>query len=102
MYETFRLVSEIMDPDFHYHLAVSKVWGELARSLADSVMLPFDCRTYVAHLQGSITTLKTTYAAKMLTKGITFGKKGVCSFFFMLYLFYKIIPGIFNIKEFFS
>ncbi|XP_071788904.1 N-acetylated-alpha-linked acidic dipeptidase 2-like [Asterias amurensis] len=72
MYETFRLVSEIMDPDFHYHLAVSKVWGELARSLADSVMLPFDCRTYVAHLQGSITTLKTTYADKMLTKGITF------------------------------
>ncbi|XP_022097951.1 N-acetylated-alpha-linked acidic dipeptidase 2-like [Acanthaster planci] len=72
MYETFHLVSEIMDPNFQYHLATGRVWTELARSLADALILPLDCRTYVSHLNESISSLKKEYADKMSLQGITF------------------------------
>ncbi|XP_038074787.1 N-acetylated-alpha-linked acidic dipeptidase 2-like [Patiria miniata] len=72
MYETFHLVSEVMDPTFNYHLATGRLWGELARSLADSLILPFDCQTYVSHLEESIASLKTKYTDQMSPQGITF------------------------------
>ena len=84
MYETFHLVSEIMDPSFEYHLAVSRVWAEMARNLADSLILPFNCTDYTANLEKSVKTLKEDYEEKMNQKGITFGKfllRGIICFF---------------------
>ena len=74
MYETFHLVSEIMDPSFEYHLAVSRVWAEMARNLADSLILPFNCTDYTANLEKSVKKLKEDYEEKMNQQGIDFGK----------------------------
>ncbi|XP_072031805.1 N-acetylated-alpha-linked acidic dipeptidase 2-like isoform X2 [Amphiura filiformis] len=72
MYETFHLVSEIMDRSFEYHLAVARVWAEMSRNLADSLILPFDCRDYTANLEKSIAALKEDYEQKMNEHDITF------------------------------
>ena len=44
VYETFELVEEYLDPGFQYHLAAARIWGEVARDIADSVIIPFDLR----------------------------------------------------------
>ncbi|CAK9301359.1 unnamed protein product [Gordionus sp. m RMFG-2023] len=40
-HDTFFDAINYIDPDFVYHKAVSQYWGELARVLADSYVLPF-------------------------------------------------------------
>lgn len=74
MYETFFLVSEIMDHSFEYHLAVTRVWAELARSLADSLILPIGVVDTAEKITGSIATLKGFYEDQMAEQGITWGK----------------------------
>ncbi|XP_030854933.1 N-acetylated-alpha-linked acidic dipeptidase 2 isoform X2 [Strongylocentrotus purpuratus] len=71
MYETFFLVSEIMDHSFEYHLAVTRVWAELARSLADSLILPIGVVDTAEKITGSIATLKDFYEDQMAEQGIT-------------------------------
>ena len=68
------MMAVLMDPTFEYHLAVTRVWAELARSLADSLILPFDCRDYTESLTKSVAKLKTDYKDKMMGRGITFGE----------------------------
>ncbi len=74
MYETFHLVSEIMDPSFEFHLAVTRVWAEMSRNLADSLFLPFDCRDYTTNLAKSVQALKDSYEQDMNEQDITFGE----------------------------
>ncbi|ESP03021.1 hypothetical protein LOTGIDRAFT_185795 [Lottia gigantea] len=50
-YETFYAVKNIIDPDFEYHGAVAKVGVELARSLADSLIIPFNVSDYAWSLE---------------------------------------------------
>ncbi|XP_063958983.1 N-acetylated-alpha-linked acidic dipeptidase 2-like [Lytechinus pictus] len=71
MYETFFLVSEIMDHSFEYHLAVTRVWAELARSLADSLILPINVVDTAEKITSSIATLKGFYEDQMAEQGIT-------------------------------
>ncbi|CAG0916173.1 unnamed protein product, partial [Notodromas monacha] len=51
LYESFNLVDLLMDQGFHYSKAVTQVWGELARSFADSAVIPFKVQDY-ARLMG--------------------------------------------------
>ncbi|XP_067680231.1 N-acetylated-alpha-linked acidic dipeptidase 2-like [Haliotis asinina] len=46
VYETFYAVKNIMDKQFEYHRAVSRMATELARSLADSLIIPFNVTDY--------------------------------------------------------
>ncbi|KAH3853003.1 N-acetylated-alpha-linked acidic dipeptidase 2-like [Dreissena polymorpha] len=46
VYETFHLVDKIMDRGFQYHRAVGQVWLEMARNLADSLIIPFKVTNY--------------------------------------------------------
>ncbi|XP_071510701.1 N-acetylated-alpha-linked acidic dipeptidase 2-like [Diadema antillarum] len=71
MYETFFLVSEIMDWTFEYHLAITRVWAELARHLADSLILPINTMDTATKITASIATLKGYYQEQMLEQGIT-------------------------------
>ncbi|XP_030633559.1 N-acetylated-alpha-linked acidic dipeptidase 2 [Chanos chanos] len=50
VYETFELVENFYDPSFRRLLAVARVRGGLIFSLADSDLLPLDCREYAASL----------------------------------------------------
>uniref|UniRef100_A0A8D1QNT2 Aminopeptidase NAALADL1 n=1 Tax=Sus scrofa TaxID=9823 RepID=A0A8D1QNT2_PIG len=51
VYETYELVEKFYDPTFKYHLAVAQVRGGIVFELANSVVLPFDCRDYAVVLR---------------------------------------------------
>uniref|UniRef100_A0A8C6YPN2 Aminopeptidase NAALADL1 n=1 Tax=Nothoprocta perdicaria TaxID=30464 RepID=A0A8C6YPN2_NOTPE len=48
VYETYEIVEGFYDPTFKNHLTVAQVRGGLVFELANSVVLPFDCRDYAA------------------------------------------------------
>ncbi|XP_003219416.3 putative N-acetylated-alpha-linked acidic dipeptidase [Anolis carolinensis] len=50
VYETYEIVERFYDPTFKNHLAVAQVRGGLVFELADSIIIPFDCRDYAAAL----------------------------------------------------
>ncbi|KAL4238036.1 hypothetical protein ACF0H5_002747 [Mactra antiquata] len=51
VYETFYLVDNIMDIGFKYHTSVGRVWVDIARNLADSLIIPFNVSDYSDTLQ---------------------------------------------------
>ncbi|XP_051783133.1 N-acetylated-alpha-linked acidic dipeptidase 2 [Erpetoichthys calabaricus] len=51
VYETFELVEKFYDPRFTQMLAVAQVRGGLIFELADSPLLPFDCKEYAVALK---------------------------------------------------
>uniref|UniRef100_UPI00398F850C N-acetylated-alpha-linked acidic dipeptidase 2 n=1 Tax=Pristiophorus japonicus TaxID=55135 RepID=UPI00398F850C len=50
-YETFELVERFYDPSFKKLLAVAQVRGGLVYEIADSTIIPFDCRDYAEALE---------------------------------------------------
>ncbi|XP_052275937.1 N-acetylated-alpha-linked acidic dipeptidase 2-like isoform X2 [Dreissena polymorpha] len=56
VYETFYLVDKIMDRGFQYHRAIGQVWIEMARHLADSLIIPFNVSDYADTLNAMTTT----------------------------------------------
>ncbi|KAH0625212.1 hypothetical protein JD844_033483 [Phrynosoma platyrhinos] len=50
VYDTYDNVERFYDPTFKNHLAVAQVRGGLVFELADSIILPFDCRDYAKAL----------------------------------------------------
>ncbi|XP_071833272.1 putative N-acetylated-alpha-linked acidic dipeptidase isoform X2 [Apostichopus japonicus] len=75
MYETFYLVNDILDPSFEYHRVIARVCAELARNLADSLILPFKASDYAFKMRRSLDGpdgLKEAYEEKMATRGLSF------------------------------
>lgn len=52
MYETFELVEKFYDPTFKKQLTIAQLRGKLVYELADSQVIPFDCRDYGEALKG--------------------------------------------------
>ncbi|XP_035184943.1 putative N-acetylated-alpha-linked acidic dipeptidase isoform X3 [Oxyura jamaicensis] len=52
VYETFELVEKFYDPTFKKQLAIAKLRGKLVYELADSQIIPFNCRDYGEALKG--------------------------------------------------
>nr|XP_002741450.2 PREDICTED: N-acetylated-alpha-linked acidic dipeptidase 2 [Saccoglossus kowalevskii] len=71
-YETLYLMETYIDPGFKYHLAVSRVWAELTRDIAEAIIIPFNCNDYTSRLVESIDKLKKDYETDMAQHGITF------------------------------
>ncbi|NXK85626.1 NALD2 dipeptidase, partial [Formicarius rufipectus] len=46
VYETFELVEKFYDPAFKRQLTIAQLRGKLVYELADSQLIPFDCRDY--------------------------------------------------------
>ncbi|XP_077990166.1 putative N-acetylated-alpha-linked acidic dipeptidase [Glandiceps talaboti] len=72
VYETFYLVKQFVDPDFTASLAVARLWAEVARDLAESVIIPFDCKDYAKQLKYAVADLKDAYETEMTQNDITF------------------------------
>ncbi|XP_051635194.1 N-acetylated-alpha-linked acidic dipeptidase 2-like isoform X2 [Manacus candei] len=51
-YETFELVEKFYDPTFKKQLTIAQLRGKLVYELADSQVIPFDCRDYGEALKG--------------------------------------------------
>uniref|UniRef100_A0A4W3IN96 Glutamate carboxypeptidase 2 n=1 Tax=Callorhinchus milii TaxID=7868 RepID=A0A4W3IN96_CALMI len=51
IYETFELVERFYDPSFRKLLTVAQIRGGLVYEIADSTIIPFDCRDYAKALK---------------------------------------------------
>ena len=75
VYETFYLVEQYYDPEFTYHLAAAQLVTELARDVADSLILPMDANDYAAAVNGFFVQLRDgSTGQRMIEEGLTFGK----------------------------
>ncbi|KAI8506318.1 hypothetical protein Bbelb_157450 [Branchiostoma belcheri] len=70
-YATFHLQKKIIDPDFLFHRAMSQLWAETARSLADALLLPLRLSEYGAVLGGMLADLETRYGDQLAARGIS-------------------------------
>ncbi|KAK3092472.1 hypothetical protein FSP39_003224 [Pinctada imbricata] len=73
-YETFYAVDNIIDRGFRFHTAVGQTWAEIARNLADSLIIPFNVMDYAIALESLVDQLFADYGPKMESNGIRFGK----------------------------
>ncbi|KAJ1102638.1 hypothetical protein NDU88_000087 [Pleurodeles waltl] len=71
VYETYDLVSRLMDRGFKYHQAVARMWGEMALALADRVILRLDCLEYASTLERIVTEVETTQGSLLRSQNIT-------------------------------
>ena len=69
VYETFDLVQKYVDPEFVYHQAAARVLAEIARNLADSPILPFNIKDYVAKMEEDMITMLDTFGESMRVDG---------------------------------
>ncbi|XP_053398140.1 N-acetylated-alpha-linked acidic dipeptidase 2-like [Mercenaria mercenaria] len=69
-YETFYLVNKIMDKGFKFHTAVGQIWTEVARDLADSLIVPFDITDYSTVLNDLADTLLANFGQEMSANGL--------------------------------
>ncbi|XP_037745476.1 putative N-acetylated-alpha-linked acidic dipeptidase [Chelonia mydas] len=75
VYETYEIVERFYDPTFKNHLTVAQVRGGLVFELADSVVLPFDCRDYAEALRNYaqvIYNLSKNHQMELMTYSVSF------------------------------
>ncbi|XP_048259623.1 N-acetylated-alpha-linked acidic dipeptidase 2-like [Haliotis rufescens] len=68
VYETFYAVKNIIDKEFEYHRAISRMAAELVRSLADSLIIPFNVSDYSWALDTYRKALDKNYGDTLKTK----------------------------------
>ncbi|XP_053756159.1 putative N-acetylated-alpha-linked acidic dipeptidase isoform X3 [Panthera pardus] len=76
VYETYELVEKFYDPTFKYHLTVAQVRGGMVFELADSTVLPFDCRDYATVLRkyaDKIYNISMKHPQEMKKYSVSFG-----------------------------
>lgn len=76
VYETYELVEKFYDPTFKYHLTVAQVRGGMVFELANSIVLPFDCRDYAIVLRkyaDKIYNISMKHPQEMKTYSVSFG-----------------------------
>ncbi|XP_047374904.1 putative N-acetylated-alpha-linked acidic dipeptidase isoform X2 [Sciurus carolinensis] len=75
VYETYELVEKFYDPTFKYHLTVAQVRGGMVFELANSIVLPFDCRDYAIVLKkytDKIYNISMKHPQEMKTYSVSF------------------------------
>ncbi|MGH0181030.1 UNVERIFIED_CONTAM: hypothetical protein FKN15_005786 [Acipenser sinensis] len=73
-YETFDLVSRLMDRGFKYHQAVARLLGVMTMTLAEKVILDLDCTQYANKLERMVKDIQTHYGPLFEKHGISMGK----------------------------
>uniref|UniRef100_H2Z2R7 glutamate carboxypeptidase II n=1 Tax=Ciona savignyi TaxID=51511 RepID=H2Z2R7_CIOSA len=87
VYETFDMVTKFVDTDFSYHLAMARIWAEAGRRLADSIILPIDCRSYAVYLDENYESVMAEFGDRMRNHDIDTGI--ISSSLFLYKLFYS-------------
>jgi len=70
VYETYYLFDQLLDKDYKYSVAIGQFWGEAARYLADSLVLPLNASQYADSLITFIDDLEKSHGALMNANGI--------------------------------
>ena len=65
----------IHKPDdlLQYHKATTQVWGEMARHLADSYVLPFDVASFASAIEEYAKRIEVHHGSLMKDHGLTKG-----------------------------
>ena len=69
-------MEKFYDPAFKYHLAVAQVRGGIIFEIANSIVLPFDCRDYAVVLRkyaDKIYNISMKHPQEMKTYRVSFG-----------------------------
>ncbi|NXC43912.1 FOLH1 carboxypeptidase, partial [Penelope pileata] len=75
VYETYEIVERFYDPTFKNHLTIAQVRGGLVFELANSVVLPFDCRDYasaVSNYAHIIYNMSRNHEEELATHNVSF------------------------------
>ncbi|XP_033638801.1 putative N-acetylated-alpha-linked acidic dipeptidase isoform X1 [Asterias rubens] len=73
VYETFKLVDRYYDPGFKYHRAMTQLVAEIARNLAESIVLPMDVALYAEYVKEYYENLREgSYGQRLIQEGISF------------------------------
>ncbi|XP_043967032.1 aminopeptidase NAALADL1 [Gambusia affinis] len=72
-YDTFDYASRFIDPGFVAHQAVGRTAGNILIRLADSLLLPFNCKDYAESLEDYLNTAVTLYQKDLEAKNISMG-----------------------------
>uniref|UniRef100_A0A8D0GME5 Glutamate carboxypeptidase 2 n=1 Tax=Sphenodon punctatus TaxID=8508 RepID=A0A8D0GME5_SPHPU len=75
IYDTYEIVEKFYDPTFKNHLTVAQVRGGLVFELANSVILPLDCRSYAEALSSYahiIHSLAQKHQPELATYSVSF------------------------------
>ena len=67
LHDTYHWVKTFMDPKFACHRAVGEFTGRLLLQYADSIVIPFDPRTYTQALQKGVDDFKKLLATTNAT-----------------------------------
>ncbi|XP_058847643.1 N-acetylated-alpha-linked acidic dipeptidase 2-like [Acipenser ruthenus] len=70
-YETFDLVSRLVDRGFKYHQAVARLLGVMTMTLAEKVILDLDCTQYANKLERMVKDIQTHYGPLFEKHGIS-------------------------------
>ncbi|KAI9717931.1 MAG: hypothetical protein M1812_004458 [Candelaria pacifica] len=57
-YDSFSWMNRFGDPDFHYHIAITKVWALLAANLVEAPIIDFNVTDYAEALEVYLTSVK--------------------------------------------
>ena len=75
VYETFKLVDRYYDPGFKYHRAMTQLVAEIARNLAESIVLPMDVALYAEYVKEYYENLREgSYGQRLIQEGISFSE----------------------------
>ncbi|XP_035665201.1 N-acetylated-alpha-linked acidic dipeptidase 2-like [Branchiostoma floridae] len=70
-YDNMDLMERFVDPDFTVHRAMARISGELIRRLADSLVLPYDCRKYWLSLSAFLQATEQDFGSMLYNQGIS-------------------------------
>lgn len=64
-YEITYALEHLLDPEFNISVAVGKIWLEMARDLADSLVLPFNLTDSAIFLEEAVNDLNKKLSGKI-------------------------------------
>lgn len=71
VHDTYKWLQGLIDPDFAYHLATTRLATRLLMNTADTLVLPFDVSKYGTSLSDSLSILKRNFDTEFRKNNIT-------------------------------
>ena len=74
IHDNFDWITRFVDHDFRYHETIAKLWIQLALSLADAILLPFNIRRYGENLLKQAEAIEKIKQSSGKAKSLNTGK----------------------------
>ncbi|XP_065559733.1 putative N-acetylated-alpha-linked acidic dipeptidase [Artemia franciscana] len=71
LYETYHLLSYLYDEGMAFMKSITQLWGEAARILADSLIIPFDVREYASYINKTFSEVESSYKNDLQAQDIS-------------------------------